>query len=41
MKRVDVAVSEIRNEKSLPLGLRNGFRDMVIGPKREMPTFEL
>lgn len=41
MKRVDVAVSEIRNEKSLPLGLRNGLRDMIIGPKREMPTFEL
>jgi len=41
MKRIGVAVSEIRNETSLPLGLRNGFRDMMIGPKREMPTFEL
>jgi hypothetical protein len=41
MKRIGVAVSEINNETSLPLGLRNGFRDMMIGPKREMPTFEL
>ena len=41
MKRVGVAVSEINNETSLPLGLRNGFRDMMIGPVREMPAFEL
>jgi hypothetical protein len=41
MKRVDVAVSEINDETSLPLGLRNGFRDMMIGPVREMPIFEL
>ena len=41
MKRVGVAVSEINNETSLPLGLRNGFRDMMVGPVREMPAFEL
>jgi hypothetical protein len=41
MKRVGVAVSEINNETSLPLGLRNGFRDMMISPIREMPAFEL
>jgi hypothetical protein len=41
MKRVGVAVSEINNETSLPLGLRNGFRDMMIGPVREMTAFEL
>jgi hypothetical protein len=41
MKRVGVVVSEINNETSLPLGLRNGFRDMMVGPVREMPAFEL
>jgi len=40
LKRIGMAVSEIRNETSLPSGL-NGFRDMMIGPEREMPTFEL
>lgn len=41
MKRLGVAVSKINNETSLPLGLRNGLRDMMIGPVREMPIFEL
>jgi len=41
MKRLGVAVSKINNETSLLLGLRDGFRDMMIGPVREMPTFEL
>ena len=41
MKRVFVAVSEINDETFLPLGLRNGFRDMIIGAVREMPIFEL
>lgn len=41
MKRIGVAVSEIKDETSLPLGLRNGFMGMMIGPKTEIPTFEI
>ena len=41
IKLIGVAVSEINNEISLLLSLRNGFMDMMFGPVREMPTFEL
>jgi len=41
MKLIDVAVSQDNNKTYLTLGLRNGLRDIIIGPKREMPAFEL
>ncbi|MDW7775791.1 MAG: hypothetical protein SCH39_05550 [Methanosarcinales archaeon] len=40
IRQLGVAVSEIDSESSLPTGLRNNFRDMMIGPKRSMPMFE-
>lgn len=41
MKSNGVALSIIESESSLPLNLRNGFREMIIGPKKDMPMFEL
>jgi hypothetical protein len=41
MRQLGVAVSEIDSESSLPYGLRNNFREMMIGPKKGMPMFEI
>lgn len=40
MKQIGVSVAQIDSEPSLPAGLRKGFRNMMVGPKREMPVFE-
>ena len=41
MRQLGVAVSEIDSESSLPMGLMNNFREMMIGPKKNMPMFEI
>ncbi|MCL7415197.1 MAG: hypothetical protein M8349_03940 [ANME-2 cluster archaeon] len=41
MRQIGVSVSEIDSESTLPMGLRNNFRDMMIGPKKAMPIFEI
>ncbi len=41
MRQLGVAVNEIDSESSLSMGLRNNFREMMIGPKKAMPMFEV
>ncbi len=41
MRQLGVAVSEIDSESSLPIGLMNNFREMMIGPQKNMPMFEI
>lgn len=40
IRQIGVNVTEINNEASLPLGLRNGLIDMMMGPSKKMPVFE-
>jgi hypothetical protein len=40
IQQIGVTVTEINNEASLPIGLRNSLINMMIGPSRKMPVFE-
>lgn len=39
IQQIGVNVTEINNEESLPLGLRNSLINMMMGPSKKMPVF--